>query len=112
VDWIGEAHIQIGADDAPPPAQLSPFLEGFVAAVAAHAAVQEAELLELDAFSAVHHGNPTRHVRFRFLAESYLAAERLASDELRRTGLQAGVAVLEPALRQFGWVVSIDVQPA
>jgi hypothetical protein len=111
VEWIGDAQIQIGAYDAPPPAQVAPFLAGFVDGLATHAAVREAELVEVDAFNAADSSNPTRHVSFRFLAESHEAAERLASDELRHTGLRAGMEALDPSLRQFGWAVSINVNP-
>jgi hypothetical protein len=111
VEWVGEAQIQIGAHDAPPPAQVAPFLAGFVDGLATHAAVRAAELVEVDAFNAGHFRNPTRHVSFRFLAESYEAAERLASDELLHTGLHAGVEALDPSLREFGWVISTSVDP-
>jgi hypothetical protein len=112
VEWLGKADVQIGDWDAPPPAQVSPFLAGFVDGLAAHDAVWEAELLEVDASSPVPQRNPTRRVRFRFHAESYAAAERLANDELRDIGLRAGVEALHPSLRGFGWMLSINVEPA
>jgi hypothetical protein len=111
VEWVGDAQIQIGAYEAPPPAQVAPFLAGFVDGLATHAAVREAELVEVDAFNAADSSNPTRHVSFRFLAESQQAAERLASDELRDIGMRGGMEALDPSLRQFGWAVSIDVNP-
>ena len=111
MEWVGEAHIQIGEHDAPPPAQVSPFLAGFVDGLAAHAAARGAELLEVDACN-VHVSNPTRHVRFRFAAGSLGTAERLASGELCRAGIRAGVEALDPSRREFGWMVSVEVQPA
>ena len=111
MEWVGDARIQVGAYEAPTPAQVAPFLAGFVHGLATHTAVREAELVEVDAFNAADSSNPTRHVGFRFLAESHEAAERLASDELRHTGLRAGMEALHPSLRQFGWAVSINVNP-
>jgi hypothetical protein len=39
-----------------------------------------------------------------------VTAEQLASDDFRATAVAAGVAALDPSLREFGWGVSIDVQ--
>ena len=111
MEWVGEAHIQIGAHDAPLPAQVSPFLAGSVDGLATHAAVRGAELLEVDARD-VRFSNPTRHVRFQFTAGSYGSAERLASGELLRAGIRAGAEALDPSCRAFGWMVSVEVQPA
>lgn len=111
VEWVGDAQIQIGAYEASPPAQVAPFLAGFIEGLSTHAAVREAQLVEVDAFDAARFRNPTRHVSFRFLAESHEAAEELAADELRRAGLQAGMETLDPSLREFGWFISTSVSP-
>jgi hypothetical protein len=112
VEWVGEVRIQIGAHDVPPPEQMSPFLAGFVRGVAAHAAVGDAELLESDAFNPAQLINPTRHVRFRFLAGSHADAERVASEEVLQAGIRSGIDVLEPRERELGWMASVEVQPA
>jgi hypothetical protein len=111
VEWLGEAHIQIGAHDAPPPAQVAPFVAGFVHGLAAHPAVRAAQVVEADT-PGVEWTNPTRHVSFRFLAGSREAAERFASDELRRAATHTAVQALDPSLRQVGWMMSIDVRSA
>lgn len=109
-EWVGEAHMRIGGEGEPWP-ELSPFLTGFVDGLTAHRAVRGAELLDVGDNEAMY-SNPTRHVRFRFLAESYDAAERLASDELFTTALRASIQALDPSLRRFGWTAYTDVQPA
>jgi hypothetical protein len=112
VEWLGEADVQIGDPAAPPPVQVSPFLAGFVSGLSAHEAVRDAALLEVDASSPVRCHNPTRRVSFRFRAESREAAERLAREELRDAGLRAGVEALHPSFREFGWMISINIDAA
>lgn len=106
--WTGDAQVQIGVYDDPPPPQLRPFLAGFVQALTAHTAVREAHIQEVNAFQ-LQPANPTRHITFRFEAASQRAAERLASDELRDAGLRGGINALETSQREFGWTIAVRV---
>jgi hypothetical protein len=110
MDWIAEVHVQVGAEDAPPPPGLGAFLDGFVAGLNAHR-TRQATLLEVPADDLMY-ANPTRLIRYVLQAVDEEAAQRLADEEFFPAGLKAGVAAVPPELRELGWMGYTEVCPA